>query len=148
MNDSPGNSANLRIGFGEAGFAEALAVRQRVFIEEQGVPRDLEHDADDATSTHVLAELAGNVVGTGRLVSSNDSARIGRVAVLPEFRHRGIGSQVVAALEAEAVARGFTEVTLHAQTYVQELYAKAGYSVSGFSFQEAGIDHVLMIKRL
>jgi predicted GNAT family N-acyltransferase len=141
-------SAQVRRGTGEADLALALAVRWRVFVEEQGVPAELEHDEADAISTHVLAELAGQVVGTGRLVFDDDSARIGRVSVLPDFRHRGIGSQVVAALEAEASARGFIEVTLHAQTYVQELYDKNGYAVSGPEFLEAGIDHVPMIKLL
>jgi len=147
-NDLPGGQAHVRPGIGDADFALALAVRWRVFVEEQGVPADLEHDAADAASAHVLAEVASEVVGTGRLVFDPDGARIGRVSVLPDFRHRGIGSQIVAALEAEAAVRGFAEVTLHAQTYVQELYDKNGYAVSGPTFQEAGIDHVPMIKQL
>ena len=147
-NDSPRGPARVRRGTGEADFAQALAVRWRVFVEEQGVPAELEHDEADAASAHVLAELAGQVVGTGRVVFDHDGARIGRVSVLPDFRHRGIGSQVVAALEAEASSRGFTKITLHAQTYVQELYDKNGYAVSGPSFLEAGIDHVPMTKLL
>ena len=138
----------MRPGLGEPDFALALAVRWRVFVEEQGVPANLENDAADAASAHVLAEVASEVVGTGRLVFDAGGARIGRVSVLPDFRHRGIGSQIVAALEAEAVVRGFAEVTLHAQTYVQELYDKNGYTVSGPAFQEAGIDHVPMTKQL
>jgi predicted GNAT family N-acyltransferase len=145
---SPRSIARVRSGNGEADFALALAVRWRVFVEEQGVPPELEHDAADATSAHVLAEVSSEVVGTGRLVVDADGARIGRVSVLPDFRHRGIGSQIVAALESEAAAQGFAEVTLHAQTYVQELYDKNGYTVSGPTFQEAGIDHVPMTKQL
>jgi predicted GNAT family N-acyltransferase len=140
--------ASIRPSTGEADFAKALAVRWRVFVEEQGVPPNLEHDDADSTSAHVLAELAGQVVGAGRLVFDATEAHIGRVSVLPDYRHRGIASQIVAALEAEAALRGFTEVALHAQTYVQELYDKNGYTVSGPTFVEAGIDHVLMIKRL
>jgi predicted GNAT family N-acyltransferase len=148
MPGSTNGQTRIRSSTGDADFALALAVRWRVFVEEQGVPADLEHDADDATSAHVLAELAGTVVGTGRLVFDDHGARIGRVSVLPDFRHRGIASQLVAALEAEAAARGFTEVSLHAQTYVQELYDKNGYIVSGPGFQEAGINHVPMTKQL
>jgi predicted GNAT family N-acyltransferase len=140
--------ARIRSGKGEADFALALAVRWRVFVEEQGVPAELEHDTADATSAHVLAEFASEVVGTGRLVVDTEGARIGRVSVLSGYRHRGIGSQIVAALESEAASQGFTEVTLHAQTYVQELYDKSGYMVSGPTFQEAGIDHVPMTKQL
>jgi predicted GNAT family N-acyltransferase len=146
--DQSNRPATVRTSTGADDFARALAVRWRVFVEEQGVPADLEHDAADSTSAHVLAELAGEVIGTGRLVFDSEGARIGRVSVLPNFRHRGIGSQLIAALEAEATARGFAEVTLHAQSYVQEIYDKNGYTVSGPNFLEAGIDHVPMTKQL
>ena len=142
------DEATVRRGINEADFALAHSVRQRVFVEEQGVSLELEHDEVDATASYVLAELAGQVVGTGRLVFDDSGARIGRISVLPHFRRRGIGSQLIAALEAEAFLRGFTEVTLHAQTYVQELYDKSGYTVSGPGFLEAGIDHVPMMKVL
>lgn len=148
IHNQPGEQAYIRASEGKADFALALAIRWRVFVEEQGVPAELEHDAADATSAHVLAELGDQVVGTGRLVFDNEGARIGRISVLPDFRHRGIGSQLVSALEAEAAKRGFAEVTLHAQTHVQELYDKNGYSVSGPSFREAGIAHVPMTKQL
>lgn len=55
---------------------------------------------------------------------------------------------LVSALEAEARRLGAGEVSLHSQSYVQSLYAKLGYEVAGEPFVEAGIDHVLMIKRL
>ena len=142
------DKAQVRRGTSEADFTLALSVRRRVFVEEQGVSLELEHDEIDATCVHVLAELAGQVVGTGRLVFDDSGARIGRISVLPHFRRRGIGSQLIAALEAEASLAGFTEVTLHAQTYVQELYDKSGYAVSGPGFLEAGIEHLPMKKIL
>jgi predicted GNAT family N-acyltransferase len=127
----------------------AMTVRWPVFVEEQGVPADEERDSSDLTSVHVLAEIDGQVVGTGRLVLEGDYAgHIGRIAVLPDQRHRGIATRIIATLEQQAQARGFSEITLHAQTYVQELYAKSGYTVSGPQFLEAGIDHLPMKKRI
>ncbi len=126
-----------------------MTVRWPVFVQEQGVPADEERDSSDLTSVHVLAEIDGQVVGTGRLVLEGDHAgHIGRIAVLPDHRHRGIATRIIATLEKQAQARGFSEITLHAQTYVQELYAKSGYSVSGPQFLEAGIDHLPMTKQL
>ena len=126
-----------------------MTVRWPVFVEEQGVPADEERDSSDLNSVHVLAEIDGQVVGTGRLVLEGDYAgHIGRIAVLPDQCHRGIATRIIATLEQQAQARGFSEITLHAQTYVQELYAKSGYTVSGPQFLEAGIDHLPMKKRI
>ena len=148
MQDHAEDSLTVRSTTGAHDFESAMAVRLQVFVEEQGVPIEEEADDQDAEGDHVLAELGGIVVGTGRLVVEPDGARIGRVAVLRGYRHRGIATRIVEALERQAEARGFTEVSLHAQTYVRELYDKCGYVVSGPQFVEAGIDHLPMTKRL
>ena len=137
----------IRIVAGDADWQAALAVRREVFIVEQGVPPDVERDDSDATAVHVVASCDGEIVGTARL-TRDDEARIGRVAVLPSLRRRGIASLMLAALEAEARKLGVAEVSLHSQSYIQSLYDKLGYEVTGPPFVEAGIDHVPMSKRL
>ncbi len=132
----------------------AFAVRQRVFVGEQGVPPELELDQFDASATHMVAEAEGVVVAAGRLVilpNARDEwgeARLGRISVLPEWRRRGIAGLIIGALESEAADLGFTEVSLHSQTYIQALYDKHGYVVCGAAFVDAGIDHVPMTKVL
>ncbi len=137
----------MRVIGGEADWQGALAVRHAVFVVEQGVPLELERDELDASAVHVVAASGGEVVGTARLTRESE-LRIGRVAVLPSWRRRGVAGMLVSALEAEARRLGACEVSLHSQSYVQSLYAKLGYEVAGEPFVEAGIDHVLMIKRL
>ena len=140
--------ASVRSVETDADLRAALTLRFAVFVGEQGVPQELEHDAADANAAHVIAELDGAVIGTGRLVEVDGDALLGRIAVLPPHRRQGVASLLIAALEREAQRRGFSEVSLHAQTYVQELYTKNGYAVFGAPFVEAGIDHVSMIKSL
>ena len=142
----PGQVA-VRVVGSEADWQGALAVRHAVFVVEQGVPLELERDELDASAVHVVAASSGEVVGTARLTLEAE-LRIGRVAVLPPWRRRGIAGMLVSALEAEARRLGAAEVSLHSQSYVRSLYAKLGYAVAGEPFVEAGIDHVLMIKRL
>ena len=125
----------------------AFAVRYKVFIVEQGVPPELERDDADDSAVHVVASDGVTVVGTARLTLDGE-ARIGRVAVLPAWRRRGIAGLLLAALETEAQRLGIAEVGLHSQTYVQALYERHGYSITGPGFVEAGIDHVPMAKRL
>jgi len=126
---------------------QAKALRIRVFVEEQGVPRDIELDEADATAFHAVALQGNVVVGTGRLlVDSPTEARIGRMAVEQLQRRHGVGGQVLVFLEQEARRRGVRRVTLHAQAYVKTFYAGHGYREQGPPFMEAGILHVEMVK--
>ena len=137
----------IRVAASAEDYQGALAVRQEVFVVEQGVPAELEQDDADATAVHAVADDGGRIVGTARLTVDAEG-RIGRVAVLPEWRRRGIAGMLIAALEAEARAAGLSEVTLHSQTYVRSLYERHGYAATGPQFVEAGIDHIPMAKRL
>ncbi|WP_125076265.1 GNAT family N-acetyltransferase [Pseudoxanthomonas sp. SGT-18] len=126
--------------------AAVHAVRTTVFVEGQGVPAELERDALDPVSIHVLARDAdGTPVGTARLTPDR---RIGRMAVLPGHRGRGIGEAMLAALVAHARAQGWAEVGLHAQLHALAFYARAGFVPCGPVFTEAGIEHRRMARRL
>lgn len=128
---------------------QAYALRRAVFIEEQRVPLDLERDALDEIAIHVVALEDGRCVGTGRLVAQEGGVgRVGRMAVAADRRRAGVGDAVLAALEAEARAAGLRVVELHAQAYVERFYLRNGYSPEGPNFEEAGIEHVVMRKRL
>ena len=131
---------------------EVSALRTRVFVEEQGVPVELELDDRDATAVHALArDDAGRVVGTGRLLldaAGPGRAIVGRMAVDAGARGRGHGAAVLAVLERAAADRGQAEVELHAQVTARGFYDRAGYAVVGEEYQEAGIAHVTMVKPL
>lgn len=124
----------------------ARPVRERVFIEEQRVPRDLEWDEWDASSEHAVArDAAGTAIGTARLLPDG---RIGRMAVVPAWRGRRVGAGLLAALLGRARERGLARVTLHAQTHAAEFYRRFGFSERGGEFLEAGIPHVEMALEL
>jgi predicted GNAT family N-acyltransferase len=121
-------------------------VRRKVFIEEQGVPEDMEWDADDAASLHFLAlDGAGQPVGCARLLRDG---HIGRMAVLPQWRGRGVGRALLDAAVRAAQARGDTVVRLSAQTHAAGFYARAGFVAEGEEYEEAGIPHVAMHRKL
>lgn len=122
-----------------------FALRHEVFVVGQDVPEDLERDEFDALSDHAVAELAGTVVGTGRLLPDGT---IGRMAVAAQARGRGIGAQVLARLEERARVRRLAAVELHAQVHARTFYERAGYAAFGESYLEAGIEHVSMRKHL
>ncbi len=136
-----------------ADWPELVALRTRVFVEEQGVPPEVEQDAADATAVHAVArgldgELAGRVVATGRLLERDGRAVIGRMAVEASARGGGYGAAVLAELHRRACERGLTEVELHAQVGARGFYERAGYTVVGDEYVEAGIVHVTMRRAL
>lgn len=126
--------------------AELHAVRDAVFVEEQGVPVALEHDAADPHCLHVLARDArGRPVGTGRI---DADGRIGRMAVLREWRGRGVGLALLEALLDLARERGQREASLHAQATAIGFYVRRGFTAVGERFEEAGIEHQAMRQAL
>jgi predicted GNAT family N-acyltransferase len=120
---------------------QAFAIRRRVFQDEQGVPADEEFDADDERAVHVLADMNGIPVGTGRIVFQPGYAKIGRMAVLKEYRRHGVGRAILIDLSRIAAERGVTRLVLHAQVHAIPFYEALGFRVVGGEFAEAGIPH-------
>jgi predicted GNAT family N-acyltransferase len=117
-------------------------VRRRVFIEEQRIPESDEWDAADALAWHVLAESGNHEpVGTGRL---EPSGKIGRIAVLADWRGAGLGRRIVRHLVNHATDLGAGSVYLHAQTAAETFYRELGFRAVGPVFDEAGIPHIRM----
>jgi predicted GNAT family N-acyltransferase len=128
-----------------ADLPEVAALRTRVFVEEQGVPPEVERDAADATAVHALSrDATGRVVATGRLVVRDGVGVIGRMATDPAARGRGHGAAVLAELHRRAEQLGLAGTELHAQVTARGFYERAGYTAVGGEYTEAGIRHVTM----
>lgn len=129
---------------------DAARLRTAVFVREQGIPADVEADALDASARHaVLYNRLGQPVATGRLLQQAPSVgRIGRMAVDRSVRGAQWGRVLLAALLEAARARGDTQVQLHAQCSAQGFYERAGFTVAGAPYEEAGLAHVLMTQAL
>jgi predicted GNAT family N-acyltransferase len=114
-------------------------VRREVFVVEQQVPPELEWDAGDAESRHALAlDAHGAAIGCARLLPDGD---IGRVAVLRNWRGRGVGSAMLQRLMDVAGYAGFGRVALNARSDTCDFYARHGFVAHGEEFMEAGIRH-------
>jgi predicted GNAT family N-acyltransferase len=128
--------------------AEALAapLRFAIFVGEQKVPAGIELDDLDAKCMHAIAyDEAGKAIGTGRLLPEG---KIGRMAVVKEWRRRGVGADLLEALVAEARRRGHGEVKLSAQLQAAEFYRSHGFVAEGKVYEEAGILHQAMRRSL
>jgi predicted GNAT family N-acyltransferase len=128
--------------------AAALALRSRVFCDEQGVSFEADQDGRDPEATHIVAVDDGAVIGTCRLLFRGQVARLGRLAVERERRGDGVAAAILREADRIAGDAGAESIALHAQTYALALYETAGYVEYGPTFIEEGIEHVAMEKHL
>ena len=125
---------------------DARPIRLAVFVEEQRVPVEIEWDDQDDRSLHALAySEEGRAIATGRLLPDG---HIGRMAVLKEWRGKGVGGAILERLGAAARERGDKEIELFAQTHAREFYRRFGFVEDGAVFEEAGIPHQVMRRAL
>lgn len=150
---------------------KAIAVRLRVFVDEQGFDADGERDAidDDARTVHALCvDMDGAVLGTARLVApgsdsshgvdggiggmSADAPHIGRVAVVSEARGRGVGVALMELLEAVALERfgvdGTVRVEVSAQRQAMPFYLRLGYVPFGDAYLDEHVWHQDAVKTI
>jgi predicted GNAT family N-acyltransferase len=131
----------IRLVDWQAAQAEAKPIRFEVFVDEQGVPADIELDEHDAQCLHALAYADGRPIGTARLLPDG---HIGRMAVLKAWRRRGAGRALLRALVEAARQRGDREVLLSAQVHALGFYRAEGFEPEGPVYEEAGIPHQAM----
>ncbi|QCC47643.1 GNAT family N-acetyltransferase [Halobellus limi] len=145
---------------------DAFSIRREVFVDEQGVDEDVEwdeHDEPGADATHFVAYDDGDVVGAARFravdrdpgrgpnagdADESATGKVERVVVAADRRGEDWGRRVMNAVESHAREEGFDRLELHAQTPVRGFYETLGYEAYGDKFEEAGIPHVKMAKRL
>ena len=141
---------DVQVGPWDALGVSAKDVRAEVFVQEQGIPPDLELDEADHGALHALAlNRMGMPLATGRLLQHAPGVgRLGRMAVIASMRGSSVGQRVLAALLSAAVARGDHTVVAHAQLSAVNFYRRFGFVEHGPYFEEAGIGHVEMVRVL
>jgi YbgC/YbaW family acyl-CoA thioester hydrolase len=142
---------DVRVGSWSGLGADAKRIRSEVFIEEQRIPAELEHDAADAVAVHAVAyNRMGRAVATGRLLAPDGSGtgQIGRMAVERVLRGGRLGRQVLEALCHAGRQRGDRAIVLHAQRSAEGFYERLGFVRQGEPYEEAGIPHVTMTRSL
>lgn len=123
----------------QADKASLAAIRRTVFIEEQHVPEALEWDGEDEAAQHFLAlDADGTPIGCARLLPSG---KLGRMAVLPSWRRRGVGMALLQAAMAACREYGDASIQLSAQVQAIPFYQHAGFTVCSGIYNDAGIPH-------
>ncbi|WP_336882029.1 GNAT family N-acetyltransferase [Priestia koreensis] len=127
---------------------DAYFVRKTVFVEEQGVPAELEIDQHDKTAVHIVAYDKERPVGAGRFRIVDGYGKVERVCVLSSHRKDGVGKQLMLKMQEVAKEQGVPKLKLNAQTHAEGFYKHLGYETVSDKFLDAGMPHVTMIKEL
>lgn len=140
------NDYSYKIVENEAELQGAHEVRRQVFVLEQGIAADLVFEgAASGDEIDVVVKNQEAVIGTARVVfPAGATAKLERMAVLPEFQGKGIGRDIIEFLHGELKRRGVKHLILHAQYQVSLFYKSCGFEETGGPFQEAGIKHIKM----
>jgi len=143
------DTATIEIIPPDGEFQEALDIRYQVFVEDQSVPEDLERDGEDEHCTHFLIRLEKKTIGAGRLRRIDENTvKIERMAVLPEYRNSGYGRQMLDQMLEFVRDQNYQKAILHAQLPAVRFYEYAEFEKTGDIFYEAGIPHITMEKEL
>ncbi|HMA62400.1 MAG TPA: GNAT family N-acetyltransferase [bacterium] len=126
---------------------KVFIVRGIVFIEEQNVPYRIEKDSYELESQHILGEIDDEPIGAGRIRYLEDYAKLERIAVRKNYRGNGFGHRIVDFMIEKARKRGFYKYKMHAQAHLTDFYGYHDFEVKGEMFQEADIDHYLMVRK-
>ncbi|MGQ3888404.1 GNAT family N-acetyltransferase [Legionella sp. CNM-1927-20] len=128
---------------------KCLAIRKKVFVEGQKVPLAEELDGKDNKSTHYLLTIDQIPVGVARVRYLNNTAKIERVAILPDYQGQGLGNQLMQVIIAELKQdKKITTAKLGAQSHAVSFYEKLGFKVYGNEYMDAGIPHKDMVLNL
>lgn len=133
----------------ESEYQDALTIRRKVFIEEQGVPIHLELDQYESEAVHFIVYDDTTPIGAGRYRSYEPgTAKIERICILPSYRGKNFGNLLMDKIESVAKSNEFSFVKLNSQSAAIPFYKKRGYTISSPEFMDAGIPHRAMTKSL
>lgn len=118
-----------------------MAVRKAVFVDELGIAPELEWDDRDTQACYAVAVMHEKILGIGRMQRDGE---IGRIAILPEWRRRGIGSRIIHRLIEAATQARQNSVYLSSQLDAVNFYAKHGFVRTGETYIAAGMPHQRM----
>ncbi|SNT16722.1 Predicted N-acyltransferase, GNAT family [Ekhidna lutea] len=130
---------------------KSFAIREEVFVVEQQVAHDEEFDEFEDESHHFVAlDENDNPIGSARWRYTDKGIKLERFTAKQNWRGKGLGTAIVKAVmdHISQTAQKGTYLYLHAQLHAVPLYLKFGFQTEGDQFDECGIMHYLMWRKL
>lgn len=132
-------------------FQEYAKIRHDVFTIEKNVPVEIEVDQYDTLNSicdHFLIVYNQKSIGAIRIMKEKNKIHFQRFCLLKQYRHLGIGKQIILEIEKYYKERNIYQVVMDAKYEVYPFYEKCGYHCTSDIFIEANIPHIKMKKDL
>ena len=124
---------------------DAINLRNKIFVEEQGFKN--EFDDNDKIATHLVVYENEEAIATCRYFAKDSSTYlVGRIAVKSSYRGKGIGRLMLEEAEKQIYRKGGIIMEVSAQVRVQPFYEKLGLQAEGSPYPDEGCPHILMRK--
>jgi predicted GNAT family N-acyltransferase len=124
-------------------YKAALKIRHEVFIEEQNVDPALEIENEDSCKHYLLLQNE-EPIGVARWRKTEKGIKLERFAILAAYRNKGYGTVILENVLQDILPLAH-KIYLHSQLKAVNYYQRQGFVKTGEIFQEAGIDHYLMV---
>lgn len=126
-------------------YRQILGIRKEVFVKGQGVPEDIEVDEYETSFIHIICFCEGQPAGCARIRKVGKKLKFERIAVLDEFRGKGVGKEIVKYMLAYTLDKSMLAY-MNTQYYLLDFYSSLGFRPEGEVFYEAGIKHIKMVQ--
>lgn len=137
------------IEHGSRAYDETVALRDALLRRPLGLAYTPAQLAAEADQLHLAAYLHGEAVACAVLQwLAPGMAKMRQVAVKEALQGRGLGRCLVAAVEGVARNHGVRDIVLHARSSAVPFYSRLGYEIVGDPFEEIGLPHRRMFKRI
>jgi predicted GNAT family N-acyltransferase len=120
----------------EAEWEAYYDLRYRVMREPLGKERGSERNEGDLTGIHFALYEDGTILGIARLDKVDDQiCQVRFVAIESHLQGKGLGNQLMIAVEEHSATIGYSKMILHARDYALSFYEKLGYQLIGPSYK-------------
>ena len=134
----------IRLAKNKKELEDIFRIREIVFIKGQRVPRKRERDEFDKSAKHVIVFYNKKPIGCARVRFVHKKAKLERIALLKEYRNKGLGKMIMDYLINYCRKKKSKEIVLNSQYYIKDFYRKCGFKTRGKIFMDAGIKHIEM----
>jgi predicted GNAT family N-acyltransferase len=131
-----------------AEWIDAVRLREKILREPLGSSFTEQELEEEKYHFQIAGFLDDAIIATAVLVPEGDEMKMQRVVVTESLRSLNIGSEMMTFCEKFASDKNFKVMYCHARDSAVNFYIKNGYSGMGDYFDEDGIPHLKMRKKL
>lgn len=138
-----------KITYGTDEYETSIDIRNEAFRKPWGLDIRDEDLTGDKDMDMFGGYLGDKMIATIFLTEDDEeTARIKSVAILEEYRRKGLGRYLMEYVENIARERGYKKVNLMGRVSVEGFYNKLGYKTISEPFDYHTIPHIDMVKEL